>query len=145
MGKVKLGERRRKPAPPFTTSTLQQEASRRLAFTARQTMANAQILYEGVELGNAGQIGHAGDAGNAGNAGNVSNVGNIGLITYMRTDSTNVAEVAQNQARDFIRQRYGAEFVPETPPQYKTRAKGCLLYTSPSPRDRTRSRMPSSA
>ncbi|WP_343425843.1 DNA topoisomerase [Candidatus Amarolinea dominans] len=124
VSKVKLGERRRKPAPPFTTSTLQQEASRRLAFTARQTMANAQILYEGVELGNAGQIGHAGDAGNAGNAGNVGNVGNIGLITYMRTDSTNVAEVAQNQARDFIRQRYGAEFVPETPPQYKTRAKG---------------------
>ncbi len=103
VGKVKLGERRRKPAPPFTTSTLQQEASRRLSFTARQTMANAQILYEGVELGGEG---------------------NVGLITYMRTDSTTVAEVAQNQARDFIRQRYGANFVPETPPQYKTRAKG---------------------
>ena len=103
VSKVKLGERRRKPAPPFTTSTLQQEASRRLSFTARQTMANAQILYEGVELGSEG---------------------NVGLITYMRTDSMTVAEVAQNQARDFIRQRYGAEFVPETPPQYKTRAKG---------------------
>jgi len=104
VSKVKLGERRRKPAPPFTTSTLQQEASRQIAFTARQTMANAQILYEGVELG--------------------AEEGNVGLITYMRTDSTSVAEVAQNQARDFIRQRYGVEFVPETPPQYKTRTKG---------------------
>ena len=106
VNKVKLGERRRKPAPPFTTSTLQQEASRRLSFTARQTMANAQILYEGVALGPLGDD------------------GNVGLITYMRTDSTNVAEAAQSQTRDFIRERYGAEYVPETPPQYKTRAKG---------------------
>lgn len=101
--KVKPGERRRKPAPPFTTSTLQQEASRQLGFAARQTMANAQILYEGVEIGSEG---------------------NVGLITYMRTDSTQVAESAQNQARDYIRERYGAQYVPETPPQYRTRTKG---------------------
>ncbi len=100
--KVKLGERRRKPAAPFTTSTLQQEASRQLGFTARQTMLNAQILYEGVDLGSEGSV---------------------GLITYMRTDSTNVARVAQDQARDYILAQYGAEYVPETPPQYKTRAK----------------------
>jgi DNA topoisomerase-1 len=100
--KVKLGERRRKPAAPFTTSTLQQEASRHLGYTARQTMLNAQILYEGVDLGDEGSV---------------------GLITYMRTDSTNVARVAQDQARDYIQQQYGPEYVPETPPQYKTRAK----------------------
>lgn len=100
--KVKLGERRRKPSAPFTTSTLQQEASRHLGYTARQTMLNAQILYEGVDLGDEGSV---------------------GLITYMRTDSTNVARVAQDQARDYILQQYGAEYVPETPPQYKTRAK----------------------
>lgn len=100
--KVKLGERRRKPAAPFTTSTLQQEASRQLGYTARQTMLNAQILYEGVDLGAEGSV---------------------GLITYMRTDSTNVARVAQEQARDYILAQYGPEYVPETPPQYKTRAK----------------------
>lgn len=100
--KVKLGERRRKPAAPFTTSTLQQEASRHLGFTARQTMLNAQTLYEGVDVGDEGSV---------------------GLITYMRTDSTNVARVAQDQARDYIRAQYGPQYVPETPPQYKTRAK----------------------
>ncbi len=102
VAKVKLGERRRKPAAPFTTSTLQQEASRQLGFTARQTMLNAQILYEGVDLGEEGSV---------------------GLITYMRTDSTNVARVAQDQAREYILANYGPEYVPETPPQYKTRAK----------------------
>jgi DNA topoisomerase-1 len=103
VAKVKPGERRRNPAPPFTTSTLQQEAYKRLGFTARRTMAIAQQLYEGVEIGNGGPT---------------------GLITYMRTDSTNVAEVAQHEAREFVAQRYGAEYLPPEPPQYKTRTKG---------------------
>ena len=100
---VRRGERKRSPAPPFITSSLQQEASRRMGFTAKRTMRIAQQLYEGVELG--GQ-------------------GTVGLITYMRTDSTNVAAVAQAEARDFIGRRYGQEYLPPSPPQYKTRAKG---------------------
>ncbi len=101
--KVKKGERRRNPPPPFTTSTLQQEASRRLNFTARRTMSIAQQLYEGVDLN--------GDA-------------TVGLITYMRTDSTNVSEIAQQEAREFVTEKYGADYLPPEPPQYKTRAKG---------------------
>jgi DNA topoisomerase-1 len=100
---VRRGERKRKPAPPFITSTLQQEASRRLGFTARRTMRVAQQLYEGIELD--GQ-------------------GSVGLITYMRTDSTSVAGDAQIEARDFIARRYGQEYLPPKPPQYKTKAKG---------------------
>ncbi len=103
VARVKSGERRRNPAPPFTTSTLQQEASRRLGFTAKRTMATAQQLYEGIELGS-GQP--------------------VGLITYMRTDSTNVSELAQREAREFVQGRYGADYLPAEPPQYKTRAKG---------------------
>ena len=99
---VKEGQRRRRPAAPFTTSTMQQEASRRLGFTARRTMGVAQQLYEGIDLGD----------------------GPIGLITYMRTDSTNVAQQAQAEAREFIAAQYGAAFVPPEPPQYKTQAKG---------------------
>jgi DNA topoisomerase-1 len=100
---VRRGERQRKPSPPFITSTLQQEASRRLGFTAKRTMRVAQQLYEGIELGAQGTL---------------------GLITYMRTDSTNVAPEAQAEARNFIAQRYGREYLPPHPPQYKTRAKG---------------------
>ncbi|NLE46521.1 MAG: type I DNA topoisomerase [Chloroflexi bacterium] len=99
---VREGQRRRNPAAPFTTSTLQQEASRRLGMTARRTMAIAQQLYEGVDLGE----------------------GPTGLITYMRTDSTQVAETAQTDARRFIVKEYGESFVPDQPPEYKTRAKG---------------------
>jgi len=99
---VKEGQRRRRPAPPYTTSTMQQEASRRLRFTARRTMRFAQQLYEGVDLGD----------------------GPTGLITYMRTDSTNVAEQAQAQAREYIAEKYGEKFMPPEPPHYKTRAKG---------------------
>ncbi len=98
---VKEGQRRRKPAPPFTTSTMQQEASRRLRFTARNTMRYAQQLYEGADLGD----------------------GPVGLITYMRTDSVNVAEQAQVEARKYIAEKYGEEFMPSEPPTYKTRAK----------------------
>jgi DNA topoisomerase-1 len=103
VAKVKLGERRRNPPPPFTTSTLQQEAAKRLGFTAKRTMATAQQLYEGIDIGNGGAV---------------------GLITYMRTDSTNVAESAQKEAREFVSARYGGEYLPPEPPQYKTRSKG---------------------
>ena len=100
--KIKRGERRRKPSAPFTTSTLQQEASRRLGYTARRTMALAQQLYEGIDLGE----------------------GAVGLITYMRTDSTNVAELAQAEAREFIAERYGQNFLPAEPPSYTDQSQG---------------------
>ena len=103
VAKVKTGERRRNAAPPFTTSTLQQEASKRLGFTAKRTMSIAQELYEGVEVGH-GQA--------------------TGLITYMRTDSTNVSVVAQKEVREFVAERYGADYLPAEPPQFKTRSKG---------------------
>jgi DNA topoisomerase-1 len=99
--KIKRGERRRKPAAPFTTSTLQQEASRKLGFTAKRTMALAQALYEGQDVGNGGAT---------------------GLITYMRTDSTNVSVGAQQDARQYVTSKYGSDFLPSNPPQYKTRS-----------------------
>jgi DNA topoisomerase-1 len=100
---VKEGQRKRQPSPPFITSTMQQEASRRLGFTASRTMRIAQQLYEGIEL---------------------PGEGSVGLITYMRTDSTNVAEQAQAEARAYIAQRFGEKFLPARPPVYRTRAKG---------------------
>jgi DNA topoisomerase I len=100
---VRRGQRKRNPAPPFTTSTLQQEASRKLGFTARRTMRVAQQLYEGIEIGEAGTV---------------------GLITYMRTDSPYVAEVAQAEARRFITEKYGAELLPEQAPIYRAKSKG---------------------
>lgn len=101
--RIKRSERKRKPSAPFITSSLQQEASRRLGFTTRKTMAVAQQLYEGLDVGNGGAT---------------------GLITYMRTDSTNVSPIAQKETREFIKNTYGADFVPSTPPQYRTRAVG---------------------
>jgi DNA topoisomerase I len=101
--KIKRGERKRKPAAPFTTSTLQQDASRRLGFTTKKTMALAQQLYEGVDIGNGGST---------------------GLITYMRTDSTNVSTSAQQEARTYIQERFGKDFLPAEAPVYKTKAKG---------------------
>jgi DNA topoisomerase-1 len=98
---VKEGRRRRRPAAPFTTSTMQQEASRRYRYTARRTMRYAQQLYEGIDLGD----------------------GPVGLITYMRTDSTNVAEQAQQEARTLVAEMFGQEYVPSKPPRYKTQAK----------------------
>jgi len=100
--KIKRGERRRSPAAPFITSTLQQEASRRLGYTTRRTMALAQQLYEGIELAEGG---------------------NVGLITYMRTDSTNISELAQQEARQFIATRFGKEFLPKEAPKYKTKVR----------------------
>jgi DNA topoisomerase-1 len=101
VAEVRRGTRRRNPAPPFMTSTLQQEASRRLGFTTKRTMAVAQQLYQGVDID--------GEP--------------LGLITYMRTDSVSVAEAAQRQAREFITEKYGDAYVPPEPPQYKTKAK----------------------
>lgn len=101
--KVKRGERRRKPSAPFTTSTLQQEASRKLGFTAKRTMALAQGLYEGQDVGEGGAT---------------------GLITYMRTDSMNVSVIAQKEARDFVHGKYGADYLPPELPIYKTRSAG---------------------
>jgi DNA topoisomerase-1 len=101
--RVKRGERRRRPSAPFTTSTLQQEASRKLGFTAKRTMGLAQGLYEGQDIGEGGTT---------------------GLITYMRTDSTNIAEVAREEVRAYIAQRYGSDFLPAAPIEYKTKTKG---------------------
>jgi DNA topoisomerase-1 len=92
---------RRTPAPPFTTSTLQQEAARKLGFNAQRTMQAAQRLYEGVDLG--GET--------------------VGLITYMRTDGVQVAQEALEETRRVIAGRYGAEYVPAEPRYYKTKAK----------------------
>ncbi len=102
VSEVKKGTRRRKPAAPFITSTLQQDAARKLGFTTRKTMRLAQNLYEGVDIGD----------------------GVVGLITYMRTDSVQVAAQAQQEARDYVTQEYGQKYLPEKPPVYKTRAKG---------------------
>lgn len=103
VSEVRLGQRKRSPAAPFTTSTLQQEASRQLNFGADRTMRIAQQLYEGVDMGNEGSE---------------------GLITYMRTDSVNVSKEAQAEARDYITGRFGREYVPDSPRNYRTRAKG---------------------
>lgn len=100
---IKRGTRQRKPSPPFTTSTLQQEASKRFGFNAQRTMRTAQQLYEGIEL-KAGEI--------------------VGLITYMRTDSTNVAKAAQDEAHSYIQNRFGKTFAPAKPPVYVTKTKG---------------------
>ena len=97
---VKRGEKQKSPAPPFITSTLQQEASRRLSMTPRRTMSIAQQLYEGVEIS-----GH----------------GSIGLITYMRTDSLRLSEEALAAAKDFIIGHYGPEYYPGSPRHFKTK------------------------
>ena len=97
---VDRGERRKNPSPPFITSTLQQDAARKLRFSASKTMMVAQQLYEGVEIANGGPV---------------------GLITYMRTDSPRVAADAQNEARDVIAARYGPDTLPDRPPVYRAR------------------------
>jgi len=97
---VTKGERKRNPAAPFITSTLQQEGGRRLHFTAKRTMMLAQQLYEGIELGAEGSI---------------------GLITYMRTDAVRVSQEAQAEAREWVTARLGAELLPPTPPTYRAK------------------------
>jgi len=103
VGTVTRRETRRRPSAPFTTSTLQQEASRKLGYAPKRTMQLAQNLYEGVDLGADGTQ---------------------GLITYMRTDSTNVSGSAQQAARAVISVRFGPEYVPERPPVYAKKSKG---------------------
>ena len=99
--KVKKGTRRKSPAPPFITSTLQQEASRKLGFQARRTMKVAQELYEGVE---------------------VADMGAVGLITYMRTDSLRISEDAVKEAADYILERWGKKYLPDIPRKFKVKA-----------------------
>ncbi len=99
--KVERKQRRRNPPAPFITSTLQQEAARKLGFTAQRTMRIAQQLYEGVDIGG----------------------GAVGLITYMRTDSVNLAQEAIGEIRDYISQRYGQDQMPKSPRMFKTKAK----------------------
>lgn len=99
--KLEKKQRKRNPAAPFTTSTLQQEASRKLGFTTKKTMMVAQQLYEGIEVG--GET--------------------AGLITYMRTDSVNLSEEALEQIRDLIAKKYGKENVPKEPRSFKTKSK----------------------
>ena len=96
--KVKKGNRLKNPLPPFTTSTLQQEASKKLNFMTKRTMSIAQALYEGVDI---------------------KGYGTVGLITYMRTDSVRISEEAQGKAIDFIKESYGNEYIPENPRVYK--------------------------
>jgi len=95
-------QRRRNPAAPFTTSTLQQEASRKLGFNTQRTMRVAQRLYEGIEL---------------------PGEGNVGLITYMRTDSVTLAQVAVDEIRHVIGERYGPENIPDAPREFKNKSK----------------------
>ncbi|MGP0583729.1 type I DNA topoisomerase [Paenibacillus timonensis] len=101
VAEVKEKERLRHPAAPFTTSSLQQEAARKLNFRAAKTMSVAQQLYEGVDLGKEGTV---------------------GLITYMRTDSTRIAASAQEEAKEYILGKFGEAYAPETPRQYSKKA-----------------------
>ena len=97
---VKKGTRRKSPTPPFITSTLQQEASRRLSFPAKRTMKAAQELYEGVD---------------------VAGMGTVGLITYMRTDSLRISDEARAAGNDYIRSTYGDKYLPSKPRFYKSK------------------------
>jgi DNA topoisomerase I len=111
---VTRGERKRNPAPPFITSTLQQDAGRKLGFSAKKTMTVAQQLYEGIEVGGEGPV---------------------GFITYMRTDSVRVAAEAQQEARQWATERIGAEYVPEAPPAYKSRGSAQEAHEAIRPSD----------
>ena len=103
VSQVKTREVKQSPAPPFITSTLQQEAFRKLKFSAKRTMVAAQQLYEGLDMGSEGAV---------------------GLITYMRTDSTNVAYASIQEARRYIEARFGDDYLPEKPRAFKRKAKG---------------------
>ena len=97
---VTTTEKIKNPSPPFTTSTLQQEASRKLGLTTRRTMSAAQQLYEGIDI---------------------KGFGSVGLITYMRTDSLRISAEAQSECREYIKANFGAEYMPKTAKQYKTK------------------------
>ncbi len=111
---VTRGERKRNPAPPFITSTLQQDAGRKLGFSAKKTMTVAQQLYEGIDLNGEGAV---------------------GFITYMRTDSVRVAAEAQQEARQWATERIGAEYVPEAPPAYRSRGSAQEAHEAIRPSD----------
>lgn len=111
---VKRVDRPKSPAPPFITSTLQQEASRRLGMTPRRAMSIAQQLYEGVDI--------AGE-------------GTVGLITYMRTDSLRISDEAMNSAREFITSRYGEAYYPPQPRKYKTKGSAQDAHEAIRPSD----------
>ena len=113
---VKRQDKQRNPAPPFTTSTLQQEASRKLNMTPRRTMSIAQQLYEGIDI---------------------QGEGTVGLITYMRTDSLRLSDEATAAARDFILGRYGAEYYPGKPRQFKTKSGAQDAHEAIRPSDVT--------
>ncbi len=98
---LKKGKRKKSPAPPFITSTLQQEASRKLGFQAKRTMRAAQELYEGMDI---------------------KNMGAVGLITYMRTDSLRISEDAVAGARKYIEEKWGERYIPKSPKRFKTKA-----------------------
>jgi DNA topoisomerase-1 len=114
---VATREKRRYPVPPFITSKLQQEAVRKLRFSAKKTMMLAQRLYEGVEVGEEGAV---------------------GLITYMRTDSTRVAETALAAARAYIQKKFGAPYLPEKPIQYKSKKDAQDAHEAIRPTDVSR-------
>src|SRR5581483_9109317 len=114
---VTRGERRKNPAPPFITSTLQQDAGRKLGFWAKKTMSIAQQLYEGIDVG--------GD-------------GPVGLITYMRTDSVQVSQDAQAEARALVTSRFGAEYLPDSPPVYRSRGRAQEAHEAIRPADVTK-------
>jgi len=114
---VERKERKSTPSPPFTTSTLQQEASRRLRFSARRTMSLAQRLYEGIEID--------GEP--------------VGLITYMRTDSTRIGAAALDEVRGVIGKRYGERFRPEKPNRYRSRAEAQEAHEAIRPTSAARS------
>jgi DNA topoisomerase-1 len=117
VSKVEKKERKRSPYPPFTTSTLQQEAARKLRFTAKRTMMFAQQLYEGIELGTEGSV---------------------GLITYMRTDAVRVASEAQQWAREYIEKKFGRDYIPEKPSAYRSKSGAQEAHEAIRPTDMSR-------
>jgi DNA topoisomerase-1 len=117
VSKVEKKEKKQNPVPPFTTSKLQQEAARKLRFTAKKTMLVAQQLYEGIEIGAEGAS---------------------GLITYMRTDSTRIAPEAVKEARDYILAKYGPEYLPASPPRYASQKKAQEAHEAIRPTSLTR-------
>ncbi|MGZ5483216.1 MAG: type I DNA topoisomerase, partial [Pyrinomonadaceae bacterium] len=117
VNEVTTKERKRNPVPPFITSKLQQEASRKLGFAVKRTMMIAQHLYEGIELGSEGSV---------------------GLITYMRTDSIRVSETALGEVRGFINQQYGANYLPEKAVHYRSKKDAQDAHEAIRPSDVTR-------
>ncbi len=118
VSKIDAKERKASPPPPFTTSTLQQEANKRLSFSAKQTMTLAQRLYEGIDLGESGPT---------------------GLITYMRTDSVNLSDKFLGEAAEHVKSSYGAEYTLKEPRKYKTKSKGAQeAHEAIRPTDPTR-------